>query len=42
MYLRYTRIPEIILPTPRACAYTRRIKFVTGSTAPDSRLPTQL
>uniref|UniRef100_UPI00192C14ED hypothetical protein n=1 Tax=Moorena producens TaxID=1155739 RepID=UPI00192C14ED len=28
------------LPIPRECAYSRRIKFATGRTAPDSRLPT--
>ncbi|WP_293121182.1 hypothetical protein [Moorena sp. SIO4G3] len=29
-----------LLTTPRECAFRRRIKFATGRTAPDSRLPT--
>ncbi|NEO24145.1 hypothetical protein [Moorena sp. SIO4A5] len=28
------------LPIPRECGFRRRIKFATGRTAPDSRLPT--
>ncbi|WAN69960.1 hypothetical protein BJP36_38445 [Moorena producens JHB] len=37
-------LPTFATPTPDSrfprCAYSRRIKFATGRTAPDSRLPT--
>ncbi|WP_293113153.1 hypothetical protein [Moorena sp. SIO4G3] len=35
----YSRLPTPDYRLPR-CAFRRRIKFATGRTAPDSRLPT--
>ncbi|WP_158517045.1 hypothetical protein [Moorena producens] len=37
----FSRLPTPDSRLPR-CAFRRRIKFATGRTAPDSRLPTQV